>query len=737
MLRPDCMVAAWPQEAFPHEPAHGFFRRLAQVNHQLSAATFADSLELNGRNIDPAEMLAFCQSLPSAHIERLVAATPRYRANLVELNGQTFSKQRDFTVRKPRVCAGCMAERAYYRNWFDLTVLNCCPIHQERLSDGAPETMAWWHPEVEPAAYLKIEPPTKEEVSWSTYVLGRMGVLPFGLAPAIDNQPLCEVITAARQIGRAKVSGWSSSVPAVEQDVATLIAVGFDVLRHGPDGLEKFFREIGRQRELSSQRDVLQFGLARRFGWIADAVARLPETPSADLVRSAMHSAGGIGGVYSRKQKGLRSAAGRTHLTLHELARQTGLKPHKVREIAIKLGLTTPRAKTDFHSFSKTSVAAFKGAFESAVSRTGAANALGISEADFDEIYKAGLVERLVRLGVPDKSGDRFLATTLTSFLASFKVHDRHPQGGAVCLSSFCAQSRKSSAEIEIAVCGGDMKLAGWDDGRVGLQGAMFLLQDHQSDVPKQIKRGAATRRRTDQPGLSFSDAAAALCVSPNSVRGLVDEGHLLLEGASGSRLRLEEKSVRRFAKMYAPGRRYAEVLDMTPQKVLADATAAGVRKLTGAGLYGSVWFERKDAARKLGWVLDTAGDPQAEKMWSTLRTHLSDVRSTNRLVAGRRGTARMRAGTGNVLFDIEASAQRLDVVVSAAAHKEPVRYDKFVRNLDVLAASMPNALFSETSGQITFRKSFRQTGAGETWMLEAARAIDELGATVRRLVRT
>jgi len=33
----DFSLPAWPREAFPFEPAHGFFRRLAAANAQIRA----------------------------------------------------------------------------------------------------------------------------------------------------------------------------------------------------------------------------------------------------------------------------------------------------------------------------------------------------------------------------------------------------------------------------------------------------------------------------------------------------------------------------------------------------------------------------------------------------------------------------------------------------------------------------------------------------------------------------
>ena len=119
----DFPLPAWPPQAFPLEPAHGFFRRLAQVNNQDSCRVLADLVGIKSRYIDTDEMLEFCREFPVQNLSHLEAANPRFQDATVVLNGQMFHAKADYSIRRPRYCSSCLREENYYRNWFDLRVM--------------------------------------------------------------------------------------------------------------------------------------------------------------------------------------------------------------------------------------------------------------------------------------------------------------------------------------------------------------------------------------------------------------------------------------------------------------------------------------------------------------------------------------------------------------------------------------------------------------------------------------
>lgn len=70
-------LPAWPREAFPFEPAHGYFRRLAVANAQVSVRTLGSYVGVNGRNFDREELLEFCSRAFPRWALRTSNASPR------------------------------------------------------------------------------------------------------------------------------------------------------------------------------------------------------------------------------------------------------------------------------------------------------------------------------------------------------------------------------------------------------------------------------------------------------------------------------------------------------------------------------------------------------------------------------------------------------------------------------------------------------------------------------------
>lgn len=90
-------LPSWPREAYPFEPAHGYFRRLAAANAQVSVRTLGSYVGVNGRNFDREELLEFCSRFPSKGIENLQRSTPQIEGSLVIMNGEIISRTKDYT----------------------------------------------------------------------------------------------------------------------------------------------------------------------------------------------------------------------------------------------------------------------------------------------------------------------------------------------------------------------------------------------------------------------------------------------------------------------------------------------------------------------------------------------------------------------------------------------------------------------------------------------------------------
>lgn len=206
-------IPRWGLEPYEHEPAHGFFLRLAALNGQQATPAFAMSLGLNGRNIDPQQMLQFCKQLPIPGTERLCAATPSIAKSSVYIRGEHLRLGRDWSIRHRRYCLACLNEKSFHRFWFDLPIVRVCPIHQIELASER-RSMKWaWHYPLQTsdmaicktdAALTKADPGLR----FSSYILGRLGVLQPSRISLLDNLRLSEAVYLCSIIGKMLIHGW-------------------------------------------------------------------------------------------------------------------------------------------------------------------------------------------------------------------------------------------------------------------------------------------------------------------------------------------------------------------------------------------------------------------------------------------------------------------------------------------------------------------------------------------------
>ena len=116
---------------------------------------FAAAMGVQGRFVDPQELMNFCFQIPIRNLPHLEVNTPKITGNFVEVLGEKFSK-RDWTLNRPTVCPGCIAESRHHRAWFDLMLLRFCPIHNEILvGEVNGEQFATWFPGIGVAGKLR------------------------------------------------------------------------------------------------------------------------------------------------------------------------------------------------------------------------------------------------------------------------------------------------------------------------------------------------------------------------------------------------------------------------------------------------------------------------------------------------------------------------------------------------------------------------------------------------------
>lgn len=739
----DYPLPAWPAKVYPYEPAHGYFRRLAKANSHLSTRVMADIVGVKGRHIVHQELLDFCLQFPSAHASNLELATPIVEGQLVNLSGQTFHKQLDHGVYRPKVCLRCLDEEPHYRNWFDLKILRHCPIHNcVFTTSGADGEAAFWQTEIaagrSPSGYRSVA----NIGTWELYVLGRLGVLDPVSNFWLDESPLHEIIQAAVVVGAAKETGWAQSNPHSTTPRAELVALGFEVLQAGEDGVREFFLELGRQGGVVADRGKITFGVAKAFGWIAASVVRQPETVVWNLVRKGLKSAAHSVGIDSRKGRTAVASMPGSHITLNDLARSIALAPVRTKRVAERLGIIQcDLPKTQCHSFSPDDVRTVKAALDDSVDRSVAAELFGLSRKDFDPVAMELRLEPLVRIGSAGRVSDLFRRSELEGALQAIKS-EVWPFGAMVPFDQFCERSSTPPSHVAVQIIRGEQSVAGWSDAP-GFQGAMLPAADLKV---RPLRTGSCGQRRISaQPGLSFADAAAILDASPSSVRCLVEIGELkpVSQLVAGARQRLDVESVWEFRSRFAPARAFAEVLNMPMQRISAEIAGAHVMTLNHPDLDGNLWIDRRHVVEVLGngWDLAARTGSYAEEFWNSLRNVLADSRSATRLVGGFGSTARLRSGEGDGLgkITIDRKSRAVTLEFEANANVSFKRFEVICRQLEQLETFWPAGTVegSDSVGRISVRQTFRVGDeAQDIWRANLFERISFIATELRFLVR-
>lgn len=393
----------WEAEAFESEPAHGYFVRLAARNGAHSTRVFADSVGLNGRDFELREMLSFCLRFPISNKERLCAATPTTEQTLLRLNGQQFRKMTDWSLRQPRVCAACLGEARYYRNWWDLRVLGRCPFHDRPLQSGtASSLLAWWYPAVgvtpqgHDLAIGNCRRAQEVRPSWDAYVLGRMGLTPAHPLPVLDECELHEAIGAAEFLGKVASFDMDRRPPrrisSNDHKRYQLICLGFSAFARGSSGVRELFERCLERRNgaTASSHGPSPVDL---YGWVLGAARNLPETVARDFILQTIGLLTHARGVEHRGIKKGSKLIGSGRIALAPLARELSMSKDRLRAIAGACNILRRESnKGRHHSFDPVEVAAIKDVLADLVSIKEARALLGVGRRRFAALRSSGAV---------------------------------------------------------------------------------------------------------------------------------------------------------------------------------------------------------------------------------------------------------------------------------------------------------------------------------------------------------
>jgi TniQ len=731
-------LPAWPPCALPDEPAHGWFRRLAQHNGQISARTLAESMGLNGRDPVPLDLLEFCLKFPIANPQDLIDATPVSEGRLVTLRGQTFRAGLDFSTNRPRVCPACIAESRHHRSWFDIQVLNFCPDHGVRLEHGDDQSrLAWWCPEIGvlPNGHDLADssvPAAAALHPFESYVLGRLGVRPAQPNAWLDPTPIHEIIQIAVILGRAADTS-SGYLPGRSYAAWSRFApIGFELMQQGGDGVRAAFASLLREASQS------QWGARGSLTRASNELGALPSSTLACLCLEALPLAVQDSGMYLRRPKNslFRLPAGR--LTLANAAKKLELGPRRVREIAIRLGLT-PRLTSRAHCYalSNADVDRIRVALDCSISQADAAARAGLSASEFGALVVAGVIRPLIRMGGAQAQFDRFIPSEVEALVPAPCGDVAENQVPLISFDRFCKLTNKSPSEIALQLIRGDRRYIRRTPNRPGFAGCE-LVADEAGEAFHLLNL-----RRRAWSGVSSAHAAGELGVSPSHVSRLATLGHLKrLPRREGRRSGICPESLTRFSRKYASACLYADLLAIPIREVHARLRAAGIEAIEGSGPSKVYFFPRECVTRALGkaWDLEAEEASPPARVWQEVKASLSALGSANRLVGGVGLTAKLRSGDASVCAEMVMSAtcDRIGLRISADQRTSRARYARLVEQQATLKWAWPGASchHKPSLGVITLEEQFALgSEPSAKWIRLIVRQIDERVTLVRHLL--
>lgn len=641
-------VRSWPSEAYEHEPSYGYFVRLAERNMAHSTRVFADSLGLNGRHLDPEEILEFCSRLPVANVDALAAATPRADGKFVVINNHRFLKRRDWSISRPRVCDACLGESRHYRYWFDLVCIDRCPIHDRPLiSKLGSANLAWWYPAVaatgegQSVRGVSVARVSELANTWSAFVLGRLGVVCSPQVPIFAEAPLDAVLSICGLLGRAELLSCGSHVAKrsliVQPNRAELVGFGFRLFAGGDEGLRAFLEEY-KDRRITQRGTPRDAKAEWELGWLINSAKRLPENPASNRMRKHLRV---FPRIRRKPPQNEQSSRGGTD-NAYNVAVSLRMSVQKLQIVLEKIGLASGDHPTGRkRTFQPWEVDRVRATCKLLVPIRTAAKKLGIPTADFERLSNTGMFAPFISLpGISSPESPRYYLPEITDEVSKLKqlVLSNHATSGTdahkrkpVRLKAFCKRTGLSACDTILKILSGKIVPVGWVNSAVGFGGCLL----HPPEAIKPARGSRKPRKPNTSDILTFTEAGTLLRVNHPTVNRLVEMGYLKLDARHDLKRRsIDRESLNMFIEEYAPAKLYADAMGCLPSFAAPKLRAKGLALVELGTPTSDKFIRRADADSMLGTRLDPYRNEADSNstFCSLLRVHLLRKKSYNRV---------------------------------------------------------------------------------------------------------
>jgi hypothetical protein len=667
------MFARWNVPPGAGESANGYLLRLVRAQGIPSMLTFniwndvPDNLVRHEKSMLTIDSHPF----PEDWKARVRNATPTTVGECVEIAGERFKPIQVSRIKR-RWCPACLAEAPYHRVWWEIVCVKKCPYHciplETRDLGGGVVSWTWTDFETSRNGYLltRFGVPRSNEVTFSRYMIGRLGFDSAIPHPVFDKYELRHVIRFCETYGRFLQNGYNTRDPGAHIDD---IDVGFratetrEVLT---DHVRHWIRKHARVSMSTGGGAVV--GQDNTIGWLRTTHFLLWDRELDAMSRAVCKEATSLefrGVARPTRVDDFET----THTTVRMLAEEMGMTARGVSVIANELGvIDRARSKS---ALSESAVARIREFKKTLSGPEETRHQLGIPRHALRTLMHAGYLKLFpgVIRGRESAHVDQSRIDAILRRIDELKI-----SGNPELITPFtkyCRQSGLTIGEGAVSILRGEVKILAKgvrSHGFAGLRVEGTMLAKKRSEWAKPVER----RRAAHPDYVNVREACAILDLSNISVLALAERGSLGEVKRTRSELLISRKAVVAFGKRHTRISTFDEVMGVHATALYKRMVNAGVRPVL-SGTQGNhkveAVYRRRDILKVLGLERDTStvADKDLQKLWKRMTRHIWDLFITIYMPAELPVRGQRVWGPSaclSILFKFDSEARELDAMV-------------------------------------------------------------------------